>query len=465
MVLEIIGEQFAVHKHLRVSNDEQAETSSRDGNVKTSRVIEKTDGITRVGTDARVNDVILFSTLICVHCSDLHIAQLRLLKQVHQQDLLSSVGCDHADAIFLNLLLNKQPNEVERSHRFVHVDEGCSSVSNGLLSLDVPEEEGTQFVWIRKRGENETLFLGDSIQQPTVVVVLRGELGENGMHSVLVSKHMGHKAQCDETIHQRLRIPKATTATVENNGLQLALVANQNHALCSMNDRNHRFGLHRLRRLINQHGVEAKTSEKTISRRVASGHDDTGLTDDFAFYSGNDFEVFLPLLDANPLSFLHVHMKGHGYFAIISDIHDFLSAYTVFFFKPPSSQHVNAQVLHGRRLVLFAERHHTHHVDSCFVDTLTDFICCNVGWSAHEDVTRKLQLPFPAQHLVSVNGFVFDRNVVEQLIIALDEMIDESGSSTYNSPSSFTPTGLSCAGWSLDNGKPGSQCVYNGFLL
>lgn len=163
VVSEVLREQLAVHEHLGVSDDEQAESGSSDGDVKTSRVIKETDGIGRVGTHTRVNDIVLLSSLIRVHGGDFDVAQFRLLKEVHQQDLLSGVGCDHADAVLRNLLRDEHLDEIKRSHSLIHVDVGRSSVSDGLLSLHMPEEERTRFVGIRDGSEDGTLLLLDSV--------------------------------------------------------------------------------------------------------------------------------------------------------------------------------------------------------------------------------------------------------------------------------------------------------------
>lgn len=124
------------------------------------------------------------------------------------------------------------------------------------------------------------------------------------MHSVLVSEHVRNAANLDETIHQRLSILQHSTTRVENNGLQLALIANQNDTLCSVDDGNHRFGLHRLRGFINNHGIEGVVSEESIARRVASTHDNTGLIDNLALHIVNGTKVTLPFFVANLLSVL-----------------------------------------------------------------------------------------------------------------------------------------------------------------
>lgn len=142
-----------------------------------------------------------------------------------------------------------------------------------------------------------------------------------------------------------------------------------------------------------------------------------------------------------------------------------MSAHAIFFFKFLFGQDVNAQVFHRRRLVLFAERHHTHHVDSRLVNSLTDFVCRNVGGRTDQDTTGELQLPFPTLRRLSVKVFVFQRNVVQLLVVALDEMVDERSGGAYDSHSSFTRTGLSCSGRSLDDGETRPQSVGNGCSL
>ena len=159
----------------------------------------------------------------------------------------------------------------------------------------------------------------------------------------------------------------------------------RSHTLRSVDDWNHGFRLHSLRCLIDQNRIENEITEKTVTRCIASRHDNTGLTDNLMFYCYYDLEVLRPLFIANPFSFLHVHKERNGCHATSSDTHDFLSANAVFFFQFLSGQDMNAQIFHRRRLVLFAECHHTHHVDSRLVNTLTNLICSNVGWSAHEN--------------------------------------------------------------------------------
>ena len=173
----------------------------------------------------------------------------------------------------------------------------------------MPEEEGTRWIGIGKGGEDGTLIRSDSVQQSVVVIMLRGELGKSGVHSVLRGEHDGHKTQFNETIHQRLRILELTTTRVENNGLQLTLVANQNHTLRSVDDWNHGFRLHSLRCLIDQNRIENEITEKTVTRCIASRHDNTGLIDNRFFHATNDFEVVPPFSFLNLCSFLHVHTK------------------------------------------------------------------------------------------------------------------------------------------------------------
>ena len=258
-----------------VADDDEPALRPRQRDVQPAGVRQEPDALVVIRADAAEQDVRLLAALEGVHRADLdrlvHVRGQRAVPHEVVDDVppLALVGRDDPHLARQNAEGQQLVHEQRDDRRLLAVEVRGAAPAELLLGAVVVEKHRPG----RVRPHEEMLLpeavrARDAVGQRALVKAVRREGRDRRVHSVLDLQAVRPDAEEHQPLEERAAETRGDRLLAEDDGAELAVVADEDELLRAVDERDERLGLARLRALVDEHVLQAEREEAA----VAGGH-------------------------------------------------------------------------------------------------------------------------------------------------------------------------------------------------